>query len=95
VQELIIPPEAEKDPESFEILRVWGANGQQHVIINPNLWDDPATYGIMLADLAHHISRFFESENGFAREETAKVILESFTNELNDPNTDFEGEIAD
>ncbi|MBV9644347.1 MAG: DUF5076 domain-containing protein [Verrucomicrobia bacterium] len=37
-----------------ETLKSLRAGGNENVSINPDLYDDPAMYGIMLADLAGH-----------------------------------------
>ncbi len=53
-QELLIPPIAEADPNAIEVVRVWVANGGQHVSINVAAWPEPEAWGIVLADLAGH-----------------------------------------
>ena len=40
MNELIIPPDAEDDPQSIEILRAWIANGSQWVSLNPHIYRD-------------------------------------------------------
>jgi len=52
---LPIPAVATKDSQSFEIIRVWIAEKNQHVSLRTGLWKDPAAWGLMLADLAAHI----------------------------------------
>jgi hypothetical protein len=56
-QQLPIPEAATDDPKSVEVLRVWVANGEQHVVIRIDAWKDPGAWGIVLADLAKHVSR--------------------------------------
>jgi len=53
---LAIPPAAQRDKASFEVLRVWIAEQGQHVSIRSGAWDDPFAWGIVLADLARHIA---------------------------------------
>jgi Domain of unknown function (DUF5076) len=86
-RELTIPPAAEEDPSAFEILRVWGANREQHVTLFWDLWDDPATWGIMLADLANHVANALYQERGLDRAETLGKIRSMFDLELDDPTT--------
>ena len=59
-RELVIPPIAAADPEACELVRVWAAEGSQHVSIAADAWEDPAIWGIALVDLARHISRAYE-----------------------------------
>jgi hypothetical protein len=56
--ELVIPGEAKRDVNSFEVLRVWIANNGQHVSLKVGVWKDPTAWGIMLADLAGHIAKY-------------------------------------
>lgn len=52
---LDVPPVAQKDKKSFELIRVWIAEQGQHVSLRSGVWEDPAYWGVMLADLAKHI----------------------------------------
>ncbi len=60
---LSIPPVAQRDKASFEVLRVWIAEQGQHVSIRSGAWDDPFAWGIVLADLARHIALAHELQN--------------------------------
>lgn len=53
---LPVPSAATRDPRSVEILRVWIANGEQHVALAFGMWEEPAAWGLLLADLARHIA---------------------------------------
>jgi hypothetical protein len=53
---LPIPAAAARDPRSLEVLRVWIANGEQHVALAFGMWEEPAAWGLLLADLARHIA---------------------------------------
>jgi hypothetical protein len=72
--ELTVPTEAKRDPESFEILRVWIADKRQQVSLRSGVWPDPAAWGIMLADLARHVANAYYQESGFDRVKTLQRI---------------------
>lgn len=91
--ELEIPPIAEEDRNSVEILRVWAAQQQQHVSLRWDLWDDPAIWGVVLADLAGHVANAFERQRGKNREETLSQIQEFFNKELNHPTDEPRGRV--
>jgi hypothetical protein len=63
-RELRIPPPVENDVRAVELLRVWAAHGKQHVSLATHLWDDPATWGIMLVDLAKHVASAYQQTTG-------------------------------
>jgi hypothetical protein len=57
--ELKIPDAAKADPQAREILRIWLAGGGQHVSFKTGVWDDPAAWGLMPADLARHVANSY------------------------------------
>ena len=79
---MIIPPAASEDAASFEILRVWIANDQQQLTLETGVWEDPAAWGIMLADLARHIAKSYHQENGLDEAATLRRIKAGIDVEL-------------
>ncbi len=62
--ELAIPAAAHEDSRSCELVRVWIANRQQHVVLRIGAWKDPAAWGIMLCDLMKHIANAYHHDDG-------------------------------
>ncbi len=90
-RELTIPPDAIKYP-SVEMIRVWLANEQQHVVLNIGFWeergiDERSAWGIVLADVVHHIANAHCDEYGHDPAETIRKIRESFNAEMGDPTS--------
>jgi len=82
-------PDAVKDASrSMEMARVWLADGEQCVVLSPNLWKDPASWGLMLVDLARHAANAYEAQ-GHDREKALDRIYEGFQAEWTHP-TDIE-----
>jgi hypothetical protein len=79
---LEIPNKAKSDPKSFEIMRLWIALGDQHFSIRTGVWEDPAAWGIMLADLARHIAASYNQEEGRDIDATLRRIREGWSAEL-------------
>jgi hypothetical protein len=71
VTELSIPPSALASATAMELVRVWAAGGKQHVSLAAEMWDDPASWGIILVDLARHVAGAYEQTKGLDR---AKVL---------------------
>jgi hypothetical protein len=84
MNELIIPPAALEDPNSFEILRVWAANEEQHVTIHSGLNGDASDFGYLLAQLALHGSKLYSERDGKTETQMLKDILEGFSREIID-----------
>jgi hypothetical protein len=61
--ELPIPGPATTDPKALEIARIWAANREQVVSLRAGIWSDPSMWGLMLADLARHVSRSYVQED--------------------------------
>jgi hypothetical protein len=96
--ELPIPPEATAH-RSVEIIRVWLANEQQHIVLKIGFWeerglDERAAWGIVIADLIHHIANAHESEYGYHSTETIAKIRQAFEAEMENPTSARLGEFV-
>ncbi|HUG92542.1 MAG TPA: DUF5076 domain-containing protein [Planctomycetaceae bacterium] len=78
LRQLPIPPSAARDVKAVELARVWAAHGKQYVSLTSGLWDDPASWGIMLVDLAKHIANAYEQVNGKDRHDVLRRLKEGF-----------------
>jgi hypothetical protein len=88
---LPVPDDARKDPRSFELLRVWVANNDQHVSLQWGAWEDPAAWGIMLSDLMHHIANAYHQDRGLDLAATLERIKAGLQAELSSPTDDPSG----
>ena len=92
---LSIPPVAQRDKASFEVLRVWIAEQGQHVSIRSGAWEDPFAWGIVLADLARHIANAHQLQNeGTDTDAFLERLLEGFQAEIDNPTDEPEGEVT-
>jgi hypothetical protein len=91
---LSIPPVAQRDKASFEVLRVWIAEQGQHVSIRSGAWDDPFAWGIVLADLARHIALAHEIQDKVDKQAFLERLLEGFSAEIDSPTDEPEGEVT-
>jgi hypothetical protein len=92
---LSIPPVAQRDKASFEVMRVWIAEQGQHVSIRSGAWEDPFAWGIVLADLARHIALAHELQGERVDKEAfLQRLLEGFNAEIESPTDEPEGEVT-
>ncbi len=92
---LSIPPVAQRDKASFEVLRVWIAEQGQHVSIRSGAWEDPFAWGIVLADLARHIALAQQIQHPETDTEAfVERLLEGFHAEIENPTDEPEGEVT-
>ena len=82
MNELIIPPAALNDPQSFELLRVWAAEKEQHVSIRSDLNGDASDFGYLLAQLAIHGSKLYSERFHQNEHEMLTEILKGFWKEI-------------
>ncbi|WP_282277588.1 DUF5076 domain-containing protein [Stenotrophomonas sp. PS02297] len=93
---LVIPPAAQRDDNSIQMLSAWIAEHGQHCTINIGLWQDngreeaPA-WGIFLADTIRHIANALQEQYGQSAPDTIAAILESLHDELGNPTFDAKG----
>lgn len=97
-RELPIPPEALAH-RSVEMIRVWLANQQEHVVLNIGFWEDRglderAAWGITIADMVRHIADAHQSEYGRDTAETIAVIRQAFEAEIGTPTSERLGQFV-
>ncbi|HUI76218.1 MAG TPA: DUF5076 domain-containing protein [Candidatus Acidoferrum sp.] len=92
-KQLQIPDAALRDDKADEIARVWVAGKAQHVSLLVLNWQDPAAWGIVLADLARHLVNAYEQEEQLDRGETLERIRRSFNAELDSPTDSPTGRV--
>jgi hypothetical protein len=90
--ELPLPPAAAADPRSLEMIRVWLAHGKQHCVLNVGFWearglDELAAWGVLLADMLHHLANAHEAEYGRDPEESLRVIRKALEVEMDHPTS--------
>ena len=91
-KQLAIPALAAKDLRSFELLRVWIAEGSQAITLQPGIWQDPAAWGVMLADLARNVVTVHaEADPDLDTEAFLAAMLEGFDTEVEAVLNEFEG----
>ena len=95
---LMIPPAAETDDNAIEMIRGWIAEGGMHCVLNVGHWhknsavDERHAWGIMLADIARHISNALEDVTGLDRRESLRLVTESFNTEIGHRTSEHPGE---
>jgi hypothetical protein len=91
---LPIPAAASRDPRSLEILRVWIANGEQHVALSFGMWEEPAAWGLLLADLARHIAEAHaQQDDQVDAEDFLEQLRGGMEAELDGPTDEISGSV--
>ena len=92
-----IPPAAQRDTTSVEMLRVWVAEKQLHCSLKIGMYrdgmgiDEELAWGTILADAARHISRALHPEDAQAEAAALQKILCGFNDEVAAPTSDTNG----
>ncbi|WP_115553998.1 DUF5076 domain-containing protein [Xanthomonas arboricola] len=89
--ELDIPPDALTDPEAFELMRLWAAHGQLHVIISSDVDGTAEDFGELLADLFEHASRMYAQRENRSLAECREAMLQDFLRRTTAPKASIEG----
>jgi hypothetical protein len=71
-QALNPPPMAAK-PDAIEILRVWAAPGVPQQLVLQTVWKDPAAWGLLLVDVARHVSRAYAADGQDEKKVLARI----------------------
>ena len=72
---------------------MWIADRDQHISLRTGIWDDPAAWGIMLADLAKHVADAYQQEKGFDRCRSLRRIKAALDAEWVTPTDEPSGQI--
>jgi len=83
--ELAVPIEALGNPNAGEILRAWSVDGGLSVSLNPVAFADSGVWGILLVDVARHVSRALSNEGKGSAPEIMNSIMNAFESELARP----------
>ena len=93
---LIIPPAAQRDPNSVQMLSAWIAEKGLHCSLNVGMWTAAGTpearaWGILLADTARHVANAMASSLGVAQPDALAAVLEAMHSELAQPSSRVRG----
>jgi hypothetical protein len=83
--ELPTPPDEEGSGRSQELARAWLVGGVLHCALQADVFEDPAAWGEVLADLARHVAHAVHEADGGDVLATLKAIRTTFVQELGDP----------
>ena len=81
-RELPIPNGAKADRDSAEIFRAWIVGTGLQVSLQRG-FDEPSSWGILLADVARHAARIYATEKVCSEEEALRQIATVLDAELN------------
>ncbi|MBT3378211.1 MAG: DUF5076 domain-containing protein [Lentisphaerae bacterium] len=76
VNEMDVPSPALADEEALELARIWATSEGQHIQFRSDLWDDPATWGLVLVDFAKLIAKGYDKDSGLDYETALSRIKE-------------------
>jgi hypothetical protein len=85
MNELPKPPEADQDPEAFEILRTWVLGEALECSLRTDTFADPSTWGLLLADVVRYVSEALREHEGLDPADSVQAIRAAFDAELNSP----------
>ncbi|MFH7041750.1 DUF5076 domain-containing protein [Paucibacter sp. JuS9] len=94
---LVIPPAAQRDERSIQMLSAWIAENGLHCTLNIGFFDgnghtEAKAWGILLADLVRHIGNAVAEERGTPAVETMAAVVASLNSDLDLPTSSCVGE---
>jgi hypothetical protein len=78
VHELPVPDEAGDAGEAHELVRGWLIDNRLVCGLSPSAFEDPAAWGVLLADVAHHIANALAESEGADRAAVLGAIRRAF-----------------
>ncbi len=86
MEELLLPEEVRDAERAMELARIWVSDNRPTFVVSGNLWDNPATWGLLLVDFMKHVSTAYAEQGRDARE-VMDEIQDAFIAELNNPTS--------
>lgn len=90
-RDLGVPSEVTQDSNAAEVIRAWVANGGLVCAVRPLQWQNPAAWGLVLADVARHVANAVRDEVGTEPSATLESIRNMFNKELVAPTDEPTG----
>lgn len=100
MKSLPTPLPVQRDKNSIEMARVWIAEQGLHCSLNVGIYkdnpdvDEEKAWGIMLADIARHISSALAGSSPEMRARIIDDIKHRFIEELSSPSSDVQGDFV-
>lgn len=96
---LVIPPAAQRDENSIQMISGWIAEKGLHCTLNVGMWEaqgrnETAAWGILLADVVRHVANALRDANGSDPTENALQIVESLWVEFKEPTSEVDGSFS-
>ena len=93
---LVVPPAAQQDEDSVQMLSTWIAQKGLHSTLNIGFFsangrDEAGSWGILIADLVRHIGNAWQEEQGVPAEATVASIRQALEAELDYPTSRVTG----
>lgn len=82
MNELPTPPDAAGDAEAVELLRAWIVRETLQCSIQTDVFPDPGTWGVVLADVIRYVASARREQEGVPETETVRHILAAFDEEM-------------
>jgi len=81
---LHIPPLA-LEKGGTEVMRAVVIEGDLHLSLR-RAFEDPETWGMLLADVARHIGRLYARDGGMSEQEVVEKVCTTFEAEMDEPS---------
>lgn len=93
--ELPIPDEASETDAAHELMRGWLIDNRLVCSLFPSAFEDPAVWGVLLADIANHVANALAECEGADRGEVLAAIRRAFEVEMKSPTDEHTGQFVD
>jgi len=79
--EMDIPAAVLGDRDALELARIWATSDGQHIQFRSDLWEDPATWGLLLVDFAKLAAQSYADDAGWDYQAALTRIKEGLDTE--------------
>jgi hypothetical protein len=94
-RELPVPDEASAASTAHELMRGWLIDNRLVCSLFPSAFEDPAVWGVLLADVANHVANALAECEGADRATVLAAIRRAFEVEMRSPTDEHTGRFVD
>ena len=79
------PPAVEVGRDVLEIARIWIVDSRVHTTIRTGIWEDPASWGVLMVDIARQVATAYRLHANHSEENVLRRLKQAIDAEWSTP----------
>jgi hypothetical protein len=79
------PPAVEVGRDALEVARIWIVDSRVHTTIRTGIWEDPASWGILMVDIARQVATAYRLQGNHSEANVLRRLKQAIDAEWSTP----------